>query len=120
MEKIILLYLEKNKMMGWTYLFIAVFFETAMILSMRLTPAFEKFWSGTLLFILIGIMMFFESLAIREIDLTIAYAIWVGVGLIAITLIDYFYFNVKINITGVVSLIGIVFFMCLLSFKGFK
>ena len=85
---------------------------------MKVTPGFKEIYSSILLLIFLSLSLFFEKLAIEKIDLTISYAVWVGTGLVSITIIDYFYFNLKINIIGVISLIAIVFFMTLLSFKG--
>jgi multidrug transporter EmrE-like cation transporter len=89
-----------------------------MLVLMKITPGFKEIHSSILLVIFLGFSLFFEKLAIEKIDLTISYAVWVGSGLVAITIIDYFYFNLKINTIGIVSLIAIVFFMTLLSFKG--
>ncbi len=106
--------------MEWVFLFIAVFLETVAILTMKVTPAFKSWGYGALIAVVFLLMLYFESLAVKKIDLTIAYAIWVGSGLVAITLIDYFYFSVKLNTVGFASLFFIVFFMLMLSFKGFN
>ena len=103
---------------GWIYLFIAIFFETAMILTMKTTAGFKDVTSGSLIILFISLTLFFESLAIKYIDLTMSYAVWVGFGLVVITLIDYMFFETKINLIGAISIVCIIFFMLLLSFKG--
>lgn len=83
--------------MSWIYLSIAIVLEvlgtTCMKLSLgltRLLPTFGMFFFYALSFI--GL-----SLALRDIDVSIAYALWAGFGIVLITMIDLYLFQTHLG-----------------------
>lgn len=84
----------------------------ANLLSCSLLTASDGFtkplqsWSGIFLALL---NYFLLSRAILSIDISIAYAIWVGIGIIVSALISVFYFKQHLTRTGMLS-IGLIGF----------
>lgn len=50
---------------------------------------------------------FFLSLALRQIPIGIAYAIWASIGIVCTIIIGYLFYNQKIDITGFIG-IGLI------------
>lgn len=71
---------------------------------MKMSETLTRLWPSIGMFLFYGIAFVFLSLALRKIDVSIAYAIWSGVGIVLITLIDIFLF--KANLPSI-KLVGI-------------
>lgn len=94
--------------MGWLYLLFAIILElfgtTMMKLSNGLTnimPTIGMFTGYVLCFI-------FLSLALKTIEMSVAYAIWSAVGIILIAIIGIFFFHENINIAKIVGIFLII------------
>lgn len=94
--------------MGWLYLLFAIILElfgtTMMKLSNGLTnimPTIGMFTGYVLCFI-------FLSLALKTIEMSVAYAIWSSVGIILIAIIGIFFFHENINIAKIVGIFLII------------
>ncbi|MEI3607424.1 multidrug efflux SMR transporter [Pseudogracilibacillus sp. SE30717A] len=95
--------------MAWVYLVIASFGEIFGVASINM---FLKRKSVLWLFILIltfGFGFVFLSLAVREIPLGTAYAIWTGLGATGAVLMGIFFFRES------ASLLRIVFLTCIIT-----
>ena len=95
-------------MQGWLFLSVAIVFEVAGTVSMRLAEGFTKPTPSILIFIFYGISMACVTVAMKTISLSVSYAIWSAVGTALIALISYFYFKEAFNTLKVVSLILII------------
>ena len=82
--------------MSWMNLIIAIIFEVAGTTCMKLSETLTRLWPSIGMFLFYGIAFVFLSLALRKIDVSIAYAIWSGVGIVLITLIDIFLFKAQL------------------------
>lgn len=94
--------------MGWLYLLFAIILElfgtTMMKLSNGLTnimPTIGMFTGYVLCFI-------FLSLALKTIEMSVAYAIWSAVGIILIAIIGICFFHENINIAKIVGIFLII------------
>jgi len=67
--------------MAWIYLLIAGFFEVGWALGMKYTDGFTRFWPSLGVLIVMGLSVYFLSLAVKTLDLGTAYAIWTGIGI---------------------------------------
>lgn len=79
--------------MSWIYLILAILFEVSGTTSMKLSEGFTKFWPSVLLFAFYTLSFTSLTFALKTIDVSIAYAIWSGLGTITITMIGIFWFN---------------------------
>lgn len=78
--------------MGWVYLAVAILFEVAGTTAMKFSDGFSRLTPSVLLFVFYGLAFAALTLALRTIDLGVAYAIWAGVGTALIAVIAFLFF----------------------------
>jgi small multidrug resistance pump len=83
--------------MSWIYLAAAILFEVAGTVSMKLSEGFTKTLPSVLIFVCYAICFSFVNLAIRSIDLGVAYTVWAGVGTALVAIIGFLYFGEPAN-----------------------
>ena len=93
-------------------LLFAILFEVAGTTSMKLSEGFSKTAPSVALFIFYILSLTALTYALKEIDVSVAYAIWAGVGTGLIAMIGVYYFNepvtaIKIGSIGLI-IIGVV------------
>jgi small multidrug resistance pump len=93
--------------LSWLYLFAAILFEVAGTMSMKLSEGFTKLLPSIMIFVFYAIAFTFVTLAIRKIEISVAYTVWSGVGVTLIALIGIFYFGEQANAMKLAS-IGLV------------
>lgn len=70
---------------AWLCLGAAIVFELTGTLSMKLAGGFTQLWPSLLVFVCYGLAIALLSLALKGIELGIAYAVWSGVGTLLVT-----------------------------------
>jgi small multidrug resistance pump len=93
--------------MHWLYLILAIVSEVAGTANMKLSEGFTKLIPSVLIFVFYGISFTFLTLALKRIDVSIAYAIWSGLGTALIVIIGFLFFKEPVTIIKVVS-IGLI------------
>lgn len=68
--------------MSWLYLFLAGILEAVWASGLKYTEGFTRLWPSVLVGLTIGGSMFLLALAVRSIPIGVAYAIWVGIGIL--------------------------------------
>ena len=91
----------------WIYLTLAIFSEVMATASLKSTEGFTKLWPSVLVLVGYSAAFYFLSLTLDAIPIGVAYAIWSGVGVAAITLVSIFLFDQKIDIAGFIG-IGLI------------
>ena len=91
----------------WIYLTLAIFSEVMATASLKSTEGFTKLWPSVLVLVGYSAAFYFLSLTLDTIPIGVAYAIWSGVGVAAITLVSIFLFDQKIDIAGFIG-IGLI------------
>jgi len=71
---------------------------------MKLAKGFSQTIPSILVFIFYGTSLIFLTLALRRIHMSLAYAIWAGIGTALIALISYLYFNEPMSTIKLISL----------------
>lgn len=98
--------------MHWFYLFLAIVFEVAGTTSMKLSEGFTKMTPSILMGVFYIFCFSFLTLSLKAIEVSTAYAIWSGLGIVLISVIGFFYFNETINATKIIAIalimIGVV------------
>ncbi|MFW6323870.1 MAG: DMT family transporter, partial [Desulfovibrionales bacterium] len=74
-------------MQYWLYLTGAIILEVAGTVSMKLSEGFTNILPSVLLFLFYGVSFVGLTLALKRIDVSIAYAVWSGLGTLLISLI---------------------------------
>jgi small multidrug resistance pump len=104
--------------MPWILLSIAILFEVAGITSMKLSRGFAEFLPS------VGVIVFYICsfsavvLALRRLELSVAYAIWSGVGTALTALIGIAYFREPLTLIKLGSLALVVVGVAGLSLAG--
>ena len=91
----------------WIYLTLAIFSEVLATASLKSTEGFTKLWPSVLVLVGYSAAFYFLSMTLDSIPIGIAYAIWSGVGVAAITLVSIFFFDQKIDTAGFIG-IGLI------------
>lgn len=94
--------------MHWFYLASAIFCELIGTISMKYSDGFSKLIPSVLIFIFYGLAMMFITLALKKIELSIAYTIWAGVGTVLIAVIGISFFGESLTALKVISIILVI------------
>jgi small multidrug resistance pump len=78
---------------SWLLLTAAILLEVAGTTSMKFSAGFTKLLPSILIFIFYAASFAVLTLALRKIDISIAYAIWSGMGTVLITAIGILWFR---------------------------
>jgi len=66
--------------MSWVYLFLAIISEVTGTTSVKLSHGFTRLVPSVMIFVFYGISLAASSVALKKIDLSVAYVVWSGVG----------------------------------------
>jgi len=91
--------------MSWLFLFIAIVFEVSGATGMKLSAGFSKLVPSISAFVLYALSVAAFIYALKGINLSFAYAIWAGVGVLAICAIGILYFKEPVSVLKIVSIV---------------
>jgi small multidrug resistance pump len=94
--------------MSWILLVIAILFEVSGTTFMKLSHGFTRRLPTILMFIFYGIGFVPLNLALRRLDVSVAYAVWSGLGTAIITAIGVFWFKEPVTAIKMVSIALII------------
>jgi len=98
--------------MTWLYLALAILLEVSGTTCMKLSQGFTKLVPSVLLFVFYTLSMGMLTLALKRIDVSVAYAVWSGVGTALIATIGVLWFKEPVTALKLISLgliiIGVV------------
>ena len=89
--------------MHWLYLSLAIALEVCGTTCMKLSDGFSKLTPSVLLFVFYTLSFAAFVFALKRIDVSVAYAIWAGLGVLLIATIGILYFKEPVNALKVVS-----------------
>jgi small multidrug resistance pump len=95
--------------MNWICLSVAIVFEVAATSCLKLSAGFTKLAPSLLMVLFYCISFGFLSVALKKIDVGVAYAIWSGVGTALISAIGIVYFReplTAMKLGGTLAIIG--------------
>lgn len=104
--------------MHWFYLACAIILEVAGTVSMKVSEGFSKTTPSVLIFVFYGLSFVGLTLALKKIEVSMAYAIWAGVGTALIALIGIIYYDESVNILKMISLALIILGVIGLNLAG--
>jgi len=85
---------------------------------MKLSAGFTRFTSSALMWLFYGVCFYCLTFALKKIDISVAYAIWSGVGTALIATIGVLYFREPVSALKVVGVIAIVGGVVALNLSG--
>lgn len=98
--------------MSWIYLGIAIILEVMGTTCMKLSNGFTETVPSIMMFILYGLSFYLMALALKSIDVSIAYAIWAGMGTVLVVTVGILWFKEPVTVLKIISVglivIGIV------------
>lgn len=96
-------------MKSWLFLGVAIFCEVVATSSLKASQEFSKVIPSIIVVIGYVGAFYFLSLALRTIPVGIAYAIWAGLGIVAVAAISWFVYGQKLDFPAI---IGISLILC--------
>ncbi|WP_257793885.1 DMT family transporter [Paenalcaligenes niemegkensis] len=93
--------------MAWVYLSIAIAAEIIATTALKSSESFTRLWPSLITALGYGIAFYFLSLSLRSIPIGIAYAVWSGVGIVAISIIAWIVFKQQLDLPALLG-IGLI------------
>ena len=90
--------------MSWLYLAIAIVAEVVATTALKASDGFTRMGPTGITVVGYGIAFYLLALALKTIPVGIAYAIWSGAGIVAITAIGYFIFGQKLDAAALIGI----------------
>ncbi len=107
-------------MQYWLYLATAIVLEVLGTTSMKLSAGFSKTIPSILMFIFYLASLAVLTLALKKIDVSVAYAVWAGLGTALIATIGIVCFNESAPLLKIISLVLIIAGVVGLHLSGAK
>lgn len=104
--------------MGYIYLAFAIFGELVGTTFLKYAAGFTKLWPSIGCLISYMVCFIFLSKSLPSIKLSIAYATWSGIGIVAATLLSILLFHERINYIGVLGILLVLLGVILLNLYG--
>ncbi len=104
--------------MGWIYLILAILLEASGTTCMKLSGGFTQIFPSIFMFIFYALCFSSLTLALKKIDISIAYAIWSGLGTFLIATIGVLWFKEPVTALKIISLGLIVLGVLGLNLSG--
>lgn len=94
--------------MQWLYLALAIILEVMGTTSMKLSEGFSKIVPSIAMMLLYIASLAALTMALKKIEMSIAYAIWAGIGTALIALIGVVLFKEELSLLKVISIVLII------------
>ena len=104
--------------MHWLYLTLAILSEVAGTTCMKLSAGFTKSTPSLLMWLLYGVCFYFLTLTLKKVDVSVAYAIWSGVGTALIATVGVLYFREPVSVLKLVGIVAIIGGVIALNMAG--
>ena len=95
-------------MQQWLYLIVAIVFEVAGTTAMKFSQGFTKTIPSVMMFVFYILSLVALTYALKKIDMSMAYAVWAGVGTALITLVGIVFFKEPSSMLKIVSIMFII------------
>ena len=105
--------------MRWTLLTIGILTELAGTTCMKLSNGFTNLYASVLTFVFWGISFSVFIFALKHFDLSFAYALWAGVGILLVSVIGMVYFKEPVTMLKIASILIIVIGVVLLNMSEY-
>lgn len=104
--------------MSWFYLFLAIILEVSGTVSMKLSQGFTKIVPSILMFALYILSIASLALALKKIDISIAYAVWAGLGTALIAIVGFLWFKEPVTALKIGAIVLIITGVIILRICG--
>lgn len=104
--------------MSWAYLLVAIITEVSGTTSVKLSHGFTRLWPSVLIFVFYGISLAASSVALKKIDISVAYVAWSGLGTMLVVLVGALMFKEPLNAMKIFYIALIIAGVVGLNFSG--
>ena len=94
--------------MRWVLLSIGILTELGGSTCMKLSNGFTNLYASILTFVFWGISFSVFIFALKHFNLSFAYAIWAGLGILLVSAVGMVYFKEPVNTMKIISILVIV------------
>ena len=95
-------------MQYYLYLLIAIILEVAGTTSMKMSEGFTRIWPSVAMMVFYLLSLGALTLALKRFDMSMAYAIWSGVGTALITIVGIYLFKEPVSFAKIGSIALII------------
>ncbi|MFC4992464.1 DMT family transporter [Rubritalea tangerina] len=96
-----------QKKMAWWYLAAAIFCEVVATHALKATQGMGKWGAVSLVVLGYGAAFYFLSLALRQLPLALAYAVWCGAGIVLVAMVAWWWYGEALSAQGILG-IGLI------------
>lgn len=120
MAAIFVQYIRKRVavMIAWILLLFAIVMEVSGTTCMKLSQGFTQLWPSILVFVFYAFSFTASTFALKTIDVSIAYAVWMALGTTIIAIIGLVLFHESLTPLKVIALITIITGVVLLNLSS--
>ena len=104
--------------MGWILLIVAIVLEVAGTTNMKLSEGFSKLAPSVGVIFFYALSIIALTFAVNRMDVSVAYAIWSGLGTALVSIIGLWFFQESITLTKLVGLVLIIVGVVMLHFTS--
>lgn len=104
--------------MTWLLLLLAILFEVAGTTCMKYSHSFTRVLPSILMFLFYGLSLGTLVLVLKKLDISVAYAVWSGLGTALIATLGIFLFQEPTTALKVVSILLIILGVVGLNLSG--
>jgi len=94
--------------MSWLYLILAILLEVSGTTCMKVSQGFTRFLPSVLMFLFYILSLSCLTMALKRIEVSVAYAVWSALGTAVIAAIGIVWFRESVNVLKIASLALII------------
>ncbi|SDP53520.1 DMT family transporter [Desulforhopalus singaporensis] len=94
--------------MGYWYLTVAIITEVIATNALKASEGFSKFFPSVIVVVGYGVSFFCLSLVLRTIPVSIAYAVWSGVGIVLVGIVAALVFQQVPDLPAIIGMLLII------------
>ncbi len=102
--------------MGYLFLALAIIFEVIGSSFIKASNGFTKWLPSTIVVVTYVVAFYCLSLSLKTLALSIAYAIWAGVGIVLTVLVSVFIFKQPIDLPALVGILFIIIGVLIINY----
>ncbi len=90
--------------MSWLILFLAGLFETGWAIGLKYSEGFTRVWPSVWTAVSMLISVILLGLAMKNLPVGTAYAVWVGIGAVGTVILGVYLFGDPVNLPRIISM----------------
>ena len=104
--------------MSWLFLTLAIVLEVCGTTCMKLSEGFSRLTPSMLIFVFYGLSFVAFTFALKRMDVSFAYAVWAGLGVLLIGAVGILWFKEPLSVLKITSIVLIIIGVAGLNASG--